>query len=409
MMHGKLRTIFGASVFFLLASPAGQSSTPETSAHARAVPQNSIRTPAGLSRYLHTTPAEQSPLSLLPVGARKRFLGTLVWGSKGVASFSFADLQQYLTDGQILRVLTLFDLQSFAHGLHGRLEPLTAAERHARESPLEHKFDQLFFSHADRHDDNSAESIPELYDQLLAIYQVPQALTRLHDSDVGLLFRAAALGSSVSHQDRYLDDLSLDLATLHRRGLATAAQVADVHDQLVAARRLDAANSLAREYPSASIDPLPPLQTIGNVKDGEPTALTMEPDGKSMLRKPIDMQAPLRIVVVAGCHFSVDAVRAIRSDPELDKLFHEHAIWLADENESLQDVLQWNREFPDQRMHVAWRNREWHMLDSWGIPTFYVFRQGRLVEQWSGWPHDTGMQSLRAHLMEAGVLPPASA
>ncbi|HET9818384.1 MAG TPA: hypothetical protein VFP92_04380, partial [Rhodanobacteraceae bacterium] len=128
----------------------------------------------------------------------------------------------------------------------------------------------------------------------------------------------------------------------------------------------------------------------------------MEPDGKSMLRKPVDMQAPLRIVVVAGCHFSEDAARAIRADPQLDKLFHEHAVWLAAESESLPDVLEWNRQFPDQPMNVAWRNGEWSMLGSWDIPTFYVFRDGKQVDRWSGWGPD-GLERLKEHLRKNGL------
>lgn len=123
-----------------------------------------------------------------------------------------------------------------------------------------------------------------------------------------------------------------------------------------------------------------------------------------MLRKPVDMQVPLRIVVVAGCHFSVDAVRAIRADPQLAKLFHEHAMWLANERESLPAVLDWNRQFTDQPMNVAWRNSEWPMPDLSHIPTFYIFRHGKLVDQWIGWPADTGMQTLRAHLRKDGLL-----
>jgi hypothetical protein len=207
----------------------------------------------------------------------------------------------------------------------------------------------------------------------------------------------------MSHDARYLDDQRIDLAELHTRGIATARQIADVHDALIAARRFAEANALASAYPSAGIKPLPPLQQAPDLHGGNPTALVVLPDGKPLLRDPVDMQVPLRIVVVAGCHFSVDAARAIRADPQLDTLFREHAIWLADENESLSDVLTWNREFPDQRMHVAWRNDEWSMLKSWDIPTFYVFRHGKQVDQWSGWG-TSGMSNLVSHLREDGVI-----
>lgn len=364
-----------------------------------------IRTHAELDRYLKTTPLDQSPLSLLPAGARERFLGSFGWGSKRLATFAPGDLTQYLTNAQIRRVLALFDLTSYAAQMQGRATPLTQAERDAPETPLERKFGKLYFARQNEMSGGKhSTSVPALYDNLLALYQNPSNLAKLDDSDVGLLFRAAGLAAFTSHDSRYLDDLRLDLLALNARGFATTAQVSEVYDQLIAARRFSDADALAKQYPTAGIKPLPPLKRAPDLHDGSPTVLVMEPDGKSMLHKPIDMQAPLRIVVVAGCHFSVDAVRAIRANPKLDRLFHEHAIWLANENESLPDVLDWNRQYTDQPMNVAWRNSEWTMLDSWAIPTFYVFRHGKLVDQWSSWPADTGIQTLRAHLRKDGLL-----
>lgn len=359
-----------------------------------------IRTRAELDHYLKTTPSSESPLSLLPAGARKRFLGGLVWGSKGgIGSFRFADLQQYLTDTQIHRVLALFDLQ--AYDMDGRATPLTAAERDAPETPLEHRFDKLYFADLSKVHAKTDVSIAAIYDASLAPYQNPKSVATLDGSDVRLLFRAARLVASRTHDSRYLDDLRLDLAALRHRDLATPAQVSSVHDQLVAARRFADANALARQYPAAQIAALPPLEQAPNLDNGSPGVLVMEPDGRSMLHKAIDTRVPLLIVVVAGCHFSVDAVRAVRADPQLDALFRKHAIWLADENESLADVLAWNRAYPDQPMNVAWRDSEWHALDSWTIPTYYVFRHGKLADQWSGW---FGAHDLKAHLVKAGLL-----
>lgn len=390
-----------------LVTLAGMSLSPARAAGPPAATQASasivIRSSDALAEYLKATPTDDSPLSLLPPGARKRFLGTLVWGSKGVGGFATGDLAQYLTDAQISRVLALFDAESYADGLHGRAKPLTATEREAPETVLERKFDEVYFARADATHGKSHTPASVLYDHLLAPYQHPRKLAGLNESDLGLLFRAAVTAASISHDARYLDDQRIDLTELHRRGIATSGQIVDVHDALIATRRFAEANALASAYPSAGMKPLPPLQQAPNLHDGSPTALVVLPDGKSLLRNPVDMQVPLRIVVVAGCHFSVDAVRAIRANSQLDALFREHAVWLAGEHESLNDVLIWNREFPDQRMQVAWRNDEWSMLTSWDIPTFYVFRHGKQVDQWSGWG-TSGMGNLLSHLRKDGAI-----
>lgn len=375
---------------------------PVTAADHRTPP---IPTSAELAHYLTTTPARESPLSLLPPGARKRFLGSLTWDTQGLAGFDLGDLQQYLTGAEAVRVLALFGMQDIAAGIDGRSHPLGAAGRIASETPLEQQFDRWFFAPQDaRHGTANHDDATALYARLLQPRQNRSGLARLGDSDAGLLFRAAEAQALDAPGAGYLDDLRLDLAELHRRGLARPGQVARVHQQLVAARRFDDANALAAEYPHAAIAPLPPLVTAPAVAAGQPTVLMLQPGGKAMLREPVDMHASPQIVVVAGCHFSVDAVRAVRADPALDALFRDHAIWLAPASELLPDVLQWNRQFPDQPMRVAWRNAEWSMLDSWNIPTFHVFRDGKLIDRWQGWAAGTGLATLREHLHRLDLL-----
>ena len=84
-----------------------------------------------------------------------------------------------------------------------------------------------------------------------------------------------------------------------------------------------------------------------------------------MTRRAADLDASLRIVVVAACHFSEDAARAIAGDARLDALFRRHAFWLAAEATPPADAAAWNRAFPGQPIHIAWRDGEWSMLDSW--------------------------------------------
>ena len=132
-----------------------------------------------------------------------------------------------------------------------------------------------------------------------------------------------------------------------------------------------------------------------------PTALSVDVAAHTMKRDAFDLSTPLRIVVVASCHFSQDAARAIEADSRLRPLFVRHAVWLAGENETFGEVEEWNKAFPDQPIHIAWKDSEWSMLDSWGMPTFYVFRHGRLAGKFIGWH---GLESLRQSLKKAGAL-----
>lgn len=59
-------------------------------------------------------------------------------------------------------------------------------------------------------------------------------------------------------------------------------------------------------------------------------------------------------------------------------------------------------------MHIAWQDTEWTMLDSWTMPTFYIFRRGKLVNRFAGWSKETGPQQLRAALRDVRRLDAAS-
>ena len=120
-----------------------------------------------------------------------------------------------------------------------------------------------------------------------------------------------------------------------------------------------------------------------------------------MRRKVIDLHGPLHIVVIAGCHFSESAARAIHADSELRDVFARHATWLAAPAQPLADVADWNREFPDMPMQVAWTTGEWSMLDDWAMPTYYVFRDGHETAQFQGW---SGVETLKRELRRAKVL-----
>jgi hypothetical protein len=79
----------------------------------------------------------------------------------------------------------------------------------------------------------------------------------------------------------------------------------------------------------------------------------VDEDTDTMRRQAFDLGGPLRIGVIAGCHFSEDAVRAIEGDAQLRPLFAQHSIWLAMPSQPIEDLSAWDRQFPGLRMHVA--------------------------------------------------------
>ncbi len=404
-----------ALALFLATMPAAATTTAQPPTPATAT----IRSPRALERYLHGLDMDASPLGALSPGARKRFLAGLVFGPHGLGSFPLDDLKSELTHPQIVKLLSLFGVEAFADGMglspaeyrRRRRERRFAARtrgcdpKTCSETPVEQDFDKLLMwkSDASLPATQLAVAISHRYDRLFTRHQTRDALIEASAPDLRLIKRAAEHVIFHVPNATHIAQLRADLTEMDRRGIATDTSYMALYQALVRTRHFRQARVLAQRHPSLPVSPLPTFHEPATLPPGQPTALSLRSDGRSMTRRTFDLTTSTRIVVVASCHFSRDAARAIAADPKLKSLFSEHAVWLADPREQLDDVRQWNNEFPGQPIHVAWNKHEWSMLDDWAMPTFYVFRHGKLVDRWSGFPPDTGMRTLRRHLRDDGV------
>lgn len=378
--------------------------------------QTPIRSKAELTRYLQSTSPGSSPLDHISPGGRRRFLGQLDFGQQGLREIPLEDLDSELTHSQIVQVLALFGVEKYAtEGVtpaeQTRLQRERAQDAAARgcdvetcaESGVERHYDELILQKTDPSmpDAERFAIAGQRYDHLFDSSQTPEHLHSLNHTDLRLLKRAVEYAVLYVPSPTHVAQLQRDLAEMQRRGMVEDKDYVRLHQALVASRDFDAANALAGSHPGMDVDTVPTFHKPTSLPREQPTALTVNAKSGTMTRQAFDLSAPLRIVVVASCHFSQDAARAIEADAQLRPIFASDAIWLASQNEYFSSVTDWNREFPDQPIHIAWQNSEWSMLDSWAMPTFYVFRHGRLVKKFSGW-FDIG--TLKQSLRDANVL-----
>lgn len=379
--------------------------------------QAPLNSKAELAHYLRDTPTGTSPLDQLSPGGRKRFLAQLVFGERGLAGLSLDDPQNELTHPQIVRLLALFGAESYADGKgvtpqrQAQLARERAADAAARgctiktcpESQIEQRYDELvtWKPGSSLPDAERFARIGQHYDRLFASDQSPEHMHSVSPPDLRLLKRAADRAVFYLPDKTHIAQLQGNLAEMQRRNMTEDTDYQGLYKALVASRQFATAATLARQHPGMDVATVPTLRKGAPLPQGWPTALTTSDQGRAMTREAFDLSTPLRIVVVASCHFSRDTARAIASDSQLRPLFANHAVWLASQNESFRAVADWNREFRDQPIHVAWQNSEWSMLDSWAMPTFYIFRNGRLIRKFSGWH---GLPTLKQSLREADVL-----
>jgi hypothetical protein len=400
--------------FTLLA--AGLAAT-ALAASAQTGPQSPIRSQAELLRYLHATPIRATPLAPLPPASRRRFLARLQFRPHGV-DIDYGEPAAELTHPQVVRLYALFG-QSPPSGDMGltpaqqrrrELERVEDAQRRgcapARcpESEVERRFDELSaieprFSLPDA---QRFAAEKRDYDRLFGdFFRGPDSLRGLGDPDLRLLTRALYTTLYAVPDAGHVAQLRRVLQEMQRRGMTEDADFEELYGAETGTRQFATAARLREEHPGMHAAPLPAFVPGPAPEGGRPTALSVDVRSDTMRRQAFDLGGPLRIVVIAGCHFSEDAARAIEGDAQLRPLFARHSIWLASPAQPIEDVSAWNRQFGDLPMHVAWRQDEWSMLPSWSMPTYYVFRDGRLAKQFTGW---LGTAKLKQALHEAGAL-----
>lgn len=397
-----------ASILFLIFLPAtllAQSATARISSHEQ------------LTRYLRETPAGTSPLDALSPGSRKRFIDQLVFRDHGLSDLDLGEPVNELTHLQAVQLLALFGVESSADGVgvseeaRARLERENRVDAIARrcdvktcqESAIEQAYDQLVLDRADSSLPDAGRSAvnADHYDRLFKNYSSSSAVAAASSPDLRLLKRAVEFALFYRTNQEYIARLTTVLAAMQRRRMVDDLDYETLYQALITIRQFGAAKALAETHVAMRITVAPTLLERTPLPRGLPTALSVDLSGRAMEREAFDLSVPLRIVVVASCHFSQDAAHAIAADPRLHALFVRHAVWLASQSESFGAVAQWNGEFPDQPIHIAWKDSDWPMLDSWNMPTFYVFRDGRLAGKFSGWH---GVESLSTSLQKAGAL-----
>ena len=163
----------------------------------------------------------------------------------------------------------------------------------------------------------------------------------------------------------------------------------------------------------ASRHPFPEFEAIPDLRDGEvivglPTEYAIDASARALVRRSVDVSGQPQIIVVShpSCHFSRAAMGDIQGDPTLSAVFRAHAKWLAPQSNwiNFDTLQQWNHDHPDQPIGLTVASEDWAMIDSWGTPTFYFFKEGRVHAKVEGWPRSGRRAELLAALRVVGLL-----
>jgi hypothetical protein len=369
-----------------------------------------IRSLAQLETWLQTHAGKQTPLDRMPPGARMRFLASLRFGERGLGGFDPADLGATLTPDEIRAVLALFgpDVEAFAaHIPSTRLPEGSNATSMQATSSIEQRFNELYLFDLHLGDATDLERGKALASRYLALF--PDArdadyLRGISDPDLKLLYRAAHQANFYNPGTATSAGMAAAIDAMAARGIASADELQDARDALLAARQFDSAQRFSDAHAAAQLPPLPRIRGADADFGDQATLWQLDAGSDTLERSPVDT-APLQVLVLAGCHFSADAARDIVADPVLGPLFRLHGHWLSlpPGQEDLQAVRDWNREHPQAPMEMLYDRGEWPMFTRWSMPTFYVVRDGKVLGSMAGWS-TSSREELVALLRRTGLL-----
>jgi len=261
------------------------------------------------------------------------------------------------------------------------------------------------------------------YNELFATLQTSRAVAKLTGADVGLLFRAAAEVQFYTDDPIYVAHMELDLNVLRNRHEASDTQYYQLYQAELGSRLFAQARELEQSHKSlvnphlhsghgdvtisSVMAPVPLLRDESGDGRAGPTDLVLTPDGRVLGRRVVLLKAPAQVIVVISplCHFAQGGIHDIESDPALGTTFQRHAIWLVPPigEPSFESVTEWNRVHPRSQMTFAYSLDEWWMLDRWETPTFYFFKDGKLVSEIVGWKGQQSKSKIELALASIGL------
>ena len=232
----------------------------------------------------------------------------------------------------------------------------------------------------------------------------PRCAKRLQPN-LPLLFDAAAL-VNFSHPDtpafHHMMQVHREMAA---RGIDTRRSFdRTVLSALIAARDFDQARAFASARPALAHDPVPNvIDPLGPRFEGR--SVYRYDAGTNTLTRQLVPSLQLVMVVGAGCHFSKNALDAIRGDAELRGRLKAAELMLVTPPRAaiaFGFIADWNARNPDLPIGVPYHVREWREIDVDGVPRFYLFRNGKAVGRVSGWPDAGNKAALLEMIDKAG-------
>jgi hypothetical protein len=345
-----------------------------------------------------------TPLDALTPYGKREVIRKIRWNENGLAGFGSTPLIRELGHGQLAAVLSFLDASAYLPMLEKKLvgPPLRLS---ALSSQTEQDLQRLRqFAEADATQraaasasisasatEIGAPAVLQRYHQLFGNRLNPAMLSAEQSGNLVALFDAASLAA----QDNPASSATDDMLQLHHELTARAINTRRTLDDamlyaLLAARRFAKARTFAAMHPDLTAIAIPQVvDSLGPAFAGR-SAFAYDAKHNTLTRVAIPGRSGTELVMVvgAGCHHSANALQALQADPELQRRLRQvHLLLVTAPNAPIETRLisEWNAANPSMPIHAPYSAAEWNGIDVTGIPSFYLLRNGKVVDRHTGW------------------------
>lgn len=220
-----------------------------------------------------------------------------------------------------------------------------------------------------------------------------RSMETLDSEDLKMLFRSADLTHNHTLREQDITVMELALSELINRGIDTQRNRVDMYGAYISMRMFTDAQHFADKH-GIEVDRIAP-SIVSEVPENfhGRTLLKVSLTNNKLTHTSFVPGLSDYIIVISHplCHFTRDAVSAIEQDSTLSKIFSENSFWIApvDRNVHFETLQAWNLKHSGAEFSVAYRREDWQQIDYWGTPTFYFFKDNKMIEKVTGWP-DSG-------------------
>ena len=245
-------------------------------------------------------------------------------------------------------------------------------------------------------------AIAAAYKRLLQDEFNAAALKKASADDLAFLFAAADAAALHSNQESYAKDMLLVFREQESRKLADDKAYRTMYDVLFSTRLLPDANKLLNENPDHFKDFSLSFRSAPVISSEAPSEWTVDPNNNLLFRRTVLLPQGWHVVVTAHPQSPAlqAAMRDIAADSALSSALRDHLKLIAPQDRStdMRVFQAWNEAHADSVMTIAFREREWSMIDSWSVPAFYFVKDGKVVSKFAGWAGEGDKEKVREAL-----------